>query len=144
MTEEKKIFRDYVKSRGLKHTAQRDEILTYLLKSGRHMSPEEVFHTLRERDPKLGRATVFRTLKLLEECRLASRVTDANGHQTYEGSYGKPHHDHMICVRCGRTVEFSSPRIESLQARIARRKGFQVQWHRHEIFGRCSRCENKI
>jgi Fur family ferric uptake transcriptional regulator len=142
MTNELQIFRDYVKKNGLKDTAQREEILTHLLKTEKHLSPEEIYQALRERDPKLGRATVFRTLKLLEECGLASRVTFADGRQKYESKAGKPHHDHMICVQCQEALEFSSPAIEKLQDRIAAQHGFKILWHRHEIFGRCRRCEN--
>lgn len=143
MTDELQLFRSYLKRQGLKHTPQREEILAYLLKAEKHLSPEEIYQSLRERDPRLGRATVFRTLKLLEKGGLASHVTFADGRQKFERAHGRPHHDHMICIECGDALEFSSPAVERLQERIARRSGFHILWHRHEIFGRCRACEKR-
>jgi Fur family ferric uptake transcriptional regulator len=137
------VFRDYVKEKGLKDTAQREEILSFLLKAREHLSPEDIYESLRRRDPRLGRATVFRTLKLLEECGLASKVVFADGRSKYEPAHGRPHHDHMICVDCQQALEFESPEIEVLQAKEAARRGFQVLWHRHELFGRCRRCAGR-
>jgi Fur family transcriptional regulator, ferric uptake regulator len=143
MTNELQILKDYIRKNGLKDTSQREEILAFLLKADAHLSPEDMFQALRKRDPKLGRATVFRTLKLLEECGLASKVIFADGHSKYERAHGKPHHDHMICVDCQDAIEFESAEIESLQEKIAAQKGFKIQWHRHELFGRCRRCSAK-
>lgn len=140
MKTELEILREYIRKNGLKDTSQREEILAFLLKSTEHLTPEEIFQALRKRDPKLGRATVFRTLKLLEESGLASKVVFADGQNRYERSHGRPHHDHMICVDCQAAIEFESPEIEALQDQIAKKKGFQVQWHRHELFGRCRAC----
>jgi Fur family transcriptional regulator, ferric uptake regulator len=142
MPTEIQIFRDYLQKHGLKGTSQREEILNFLLKAEEHLSPEEIYQSLRRKDPRLGRATVFRTLKLLEECGLASSVTFADGRHKYERKHGRPHHDHMICVNCGKTLEFSSPAIERIQDQVARRNRFKILWHRHEIFGRCAACEN--
>jgi Fur family ferric uptake transcriptional regulator len=133
-------LRDYIRRHGLKQTQQRENILLHVLAAGRHMSPEQIFLEMRRKDPRLGRATVFRTLKLLETCGLVSHVTDARGAQRYEPAHGRRHHDHMICMQCGETLEFESEAIEKLQAGLARARGFSVLWHRHELFGRCRRC----
>ncbi len=143
MAKEIDILREYVKQNGLKGTAQRERILEFLLGAGRHVSPEEVYDALRKSDDKLGRATVFRTLKLLEECGLASRVTFADGRQRFEPKYGRPHHDHMICVECGGILEFESPMMERFQDEAIKRHGFTALWHRHEIFGRCRACAHR-
>ncbi len=134
------LFRDYVKKKGLKDTPQREEVLTFLLKATQHMSPEDIFHAMRKTDPKIGRATVFRTLKLLEESGLASHILSADGRHMFEANSGKKHHDHMICVSCGQTLEFESPAIERLQNTLARRYGFEIFRHRHELFGKCRKC----
>ncbi|HRY28628.1 MAG TPA: transcriptional repressor [Elusimicrobiota bacterium] len=141
MNDHLKAFRNYLKEQGLKNTSQREEILAFLGRSSRHLSPEEIFRELRRRDPRLGRATVFRTLRLLGDCGLATRVTFPDGKQKFETRLGGHHHDHMLCVHCGRAIEFVSPAVEEAQKRLARRYGFKVLWHRHEIFGRCRRCE---
>jgi Fur family transcriptional regulator, ferric uptake regulator len=144
MANELQIFREYIKKNGLKDTPQREEILNYLLRAEKHLTPEEIFQSLRQMDPKLGRATVFRTLKLLEDSGLASRVTFADGRQKYESIHDRPHHDHMICVQCGEALEFSSPAVERIQDQIAKKNGFKILWHRHEVFGRCRRCEKQV
>ena len=108
-----------------------------------HLTLEEIYEGLRPVQPGIGRATVFRTVKLLEEIGLAARVTFADGQPRFEYAHERRHHDHMICVECGETLEFSSPAIERLQDRAARARGFEMLWHRHEMFGRCARCAGK-
>jgi Fur family ferric uptake transcriptional regulator len=142
MNNELQVLRDYLKKNGLKDTVQRKEILAHLFAAGKHMGPEELYQALRRKVPRLGRATVFRTLKMLEACGLATKVTFADGRQKFEGRRGRAHHDHMICVECGAVVEFVSESIERTQEQVARRNDFKILWHRHEIFGRCRDCEN--
>jgi Fur family ferric uptake transcriptional regulator len=127
----------------LRDTAQREKVLRALFTAGRHQSSEELHQLLRSQGVGVGRATVFRTLKLLEECGLVAKVTFADGTQKFELAHGRPHHDHMICVDCGHALEFESPSIERLQNREAARRGFRVLWHRHELFGRCRACASR-
>jgi len=143
MTQELQIFREHLKKSGLKNTRQREEILAHLLKAEEHLSPEDMFGVLRRKDPRLGRATVFRTLKILEDCGLAARVTFADGRHRFEKKHGRRRHDHIVCVSCGRVIEFESPAIERLEERAARENGFTLLWRRHEMFGRCRACEGK-
>lgn len=143
MANELKILRDYVRKNGLKGTQQREAVLAHLLSAKKHLSPEEIHESMRSRGVNLGRATVFRTLKLLENCGLAARVTFADGRQRFERKHGRPHHDHMICVGCGEAIEFSSPAIERLQDQAAKRHNFRIEWHRHELFGRCGACAGR-
>jgi Fur family transcriptional regulator, ferric uptake regulator len=137
------VLRDHLRKKGLKDTSQREEVLGYLSQADRHLAPEELFEALRKKDPKIGRATVFRTLKLLEECGLVSKVTFPDGHARYERAHGRHHHDHMICVDCQDVIEFESDEIEALQNLVVKRHGFHLLWHRHELFGRCRRCAAK-
>jgi Fur family transcriptional regulator, ferric uptake regulator len=141
MVNEIQVLRDYLKKNGLKDTSQREEILNHLLAAEKHMAPEEIYETLRRKDPRLGRATVFRTLKMLEACGLATKVTFADGRHKFEACKGRAHHDHMICVECGAVIEFVNESIEKTQDKVARDHGFKILWHRHEIFGRCPDCE---
>lgn len=143
MKKELLIFRRHLAARGLRGTAPREEVLRCLLAEGGHRSPEAIYAELRRGRTSVGRATVFRTLKLLEECGLASKVMFADGSARYERAMGRAHHDHMICVDCGHALEFESPSIERIQNREATRRGFRVLWHRHELFGRCRGCASK-
>ena len=87
------VLRDHLRRKGLKDTSQREEVLLFLSKANRHLSPEELFEALRKQDPKIGRATVFRTLRLLEECGLVSKVTEdplpPSTHRTHQ-KYTRP------------------------------------------------------
>lgn len=135
------VFTDHLAENGLRMTRQRECILNYLLATDKHLSLEEVYNALRKNG--VGRATVFRTLKMLEECGLAERITEANGTSRYEIGLERPHHDHLICVDCGYIQEVRWPDLEKIQARSCRELGFEPKWHRHEVFGRCARCRRK-
>ena len=128
---------------GLNLTRQREEILRCFMGASRHMTAEEIYDQMKKKDPSLGRATVFRTVKLLTECGLAAEVASANGPAKFEIKADRPHHDHMICVECGRILEFQSPMMERFQDEAVRRHRFTALWHRHEIFGRCRACQRR-
>jgi Fur family ferric uptake transcriptional regulator len=137
------LLRQSIKNLGLRGTSQREGVLRFLAQAKGHLSLEEIFDGLRTFQPGIGRATVFRTVKLLEEIGLVSRVTFADGFPRYEYAHERQHHDHMICVNCGAALEFTSPAIERLQAAAARARGFAIRWHRHEIFGLCAPCAKR-
>ncbi|OGR83765.1 MAG: hypothetical protein A2902_02880 [Elusimicrobia bacterium RIFCSPLOWO2_01_FULL_64_13] len=137
------VFSQLLESRDLKCTRQRREILDYLLRAEKHVTAEEIYRDLGRRDSALGRATVFRTLRLLEDAGFANGITFADGRKAYEHKFSRPHHDHMICVDCREVIEFSNPVIERLQDSAAREAGFEPLWHRHEIFGRCRKCARR-
>ncbi|MBI1953535.1 MAG: transcriptional repressor [Candidatus Omnitrophica bacterium] len=133
-------FQEHLGRQGLKLTRQREEILRVLMSAERHLGTEDLFALLKKQDPTIGRATVFRTVRLLQECGLVAEVGSSNGPSKFELKADRPHHDHMICVECGRILEFQSPAMEHFQDGAVRRHGFTALWHRHEIFGRCRSC----
>ncbi len=136
-------FQEYLGRQGLKLTRQREEILRCLMAAERHLGIDELYDTLKKQDPSIGRATIFRTVKLLQECGIVAEVGSANGRAKFELKADRPHHDHMICIECGRITEFQSPMMERFQDGAIRRHGFEALWHRHEIFGRCKDCFKK-
>jgi len=135
------VFSAHLAKHGLRLTRQRLRILDFLLKADRHVSVEDIYLSLRRHG--LGRATVFRTLNMLEECRLISHVTGAGGTSRFEVELERPHHDHLICIECGRILEVRWPQLEKIQQKACKEMGFEPTWHRHEIFGRCSSCAKK-
>lgn len=137
------LLRHSIKSRGLRETSQREGVLRFLARAKGHLTLEEIYESLRAVHSGIGRATVFRTVKLLEEIGLVTRVTFADGQSRYEYAHERQHHDHMICVDCGEALEFSSPEIERLQLQAARDRGFAMRWHRHEMFGLCAKCSKR-
>ncbi len=134
-------FHRLLKNRGLKSTRQRDAIIQMFMESGKdHLSVEELYQRVRQRNPKIGYATVYRTLRLMAESGWASSRQFGNRTARFERQTEGQHHDHLICIGCGKIVEFENPRIEELQAHIARQKGFQIFEHKLELYGNCPSC----
>jgi Fur family ferric uptake transcriptional regulator len=125
---------------GLKHSRQRDLVADVFFGMGGHVSVEQLVAAARHSDARVSVATVYRTMKLLADCGLAF-PRQFDGSQTrYEPAAGRPHHDHLICTRCGAIEEFAEERIETLQTRVAAARGFQVETHKLELYGRCAAC----
>lgn len=136
----KKIFREYVRRKGLKSTRQRDIILDAFLSSERHLSIEELYLKLRAKHPNIGYATVYRTLKLFAESGIAREIQFGDGQTRYEHVTEGEHHDHLICTSCGAITEFENDTIEKLQDEIAASHGFIIETHKLELYGQCANC----
>ena len=136
-------FRRLLKERGLKSTRQRDEIIQAFIESGEHLSVDELYQRVRQRNPKIGYATVYRTLRLMAESGWASARQFGDRTARFERQAEGHHHDHLICLVCGKIVEFASERIEELQSRIAHKKGFRIFEHKLELYGHCPDCLSK-
>ncbi len=134
----REVFQAYLHEKGLVFTTQRETILSHLLSADRHLSQEDIYAALKGRG--IGKVTVFRTLKLLEECQLVDPLHDSSGRARYEVKLERPHHDHLICVDCGGIAEIQWPEIERVQEKACRGLGFRILYHRHEVFGRCAVC----
>lgn len=140
MSREESVFKVYLEEQQLKDTAQRRKILELFLKTKRHVTAEEIHRELQKHKIQVGVSTVYRTMKLLCDCNLAREVDFSDGHTRFEHNHNKKHHDHMICVRCGKSIEFFNDVIEKLQEKIAKANKFIVYRHRLEIFGKCEKC----
>jgi Fur family ferric uptake transcriptional regulator len=125
---------------GLRSTGQRRVIVDTFVNAKSHLTIEELLSLVKQRDGRIGYATVYRTLKMLAESGLAHELHFGDGFARYELAAGTTHHDHLICTNCGTIVEFEEPAIEALQERIAGRYGFAVSAHRHELYGTCPKC----
>lgn len=141
--EQEKIIDDFMRRKGLKTTNQRNVIIKTFLNSHSHCSTEDLYLKLRKKHPKIGYATVHRTLKLLVECGVAIEQNFRDGQTRFEPTKDNSHHDHLVCVECGQIIEFSEPRIEKLQQEVAATHQFVIRNHRHELYGLCSRCAGK-
>jgi len=128
----------YMDRNGLRSTSQRRIVTDVFFKSDGHLSIEDLLAMVREEDPKIGYATVYRTLKLLKECGLAYERHFGDGVSRYEVAFEDEHHDHLICVECGKIVEFENDEIEKLQVQLAKKHGFVLQRHTHELYGLCA------
>ena len=133
-------FEQALRERGLKSTSQRDDIARVFFGAEQHLSIEQLYTAVRRVNPRVGYATVYRTLKLLKECGLAAERHFDDGQARYEPVEGEAQHDHIICERCGKIVEFNSEALETQQQRIARFLGFVLSRHRLELYGICTDC----
>lgn len=137
--EQMEAFREYLSDQGLKFTRQRRAIAEVFFRSEAHLSLPELLELAQAEQKSIGYATVYRTMKLLAECGLASEHKFGEANVRYEATHEGEHHDHIICNQCGKIVEYEDDRIEQLQDELARALGFEVSSHRHEIYGDCVR-----
>ena len=133
----------YLAGEGLKSTRQRGRILEVFVAAGRHLSAEELYFLIKRTDRGIGYATVYRTLKLLADAGLAHERRFEDGITRFEHNAAEGHHDHLICTRCGRIIEFENEKIEELQQAVAKKNKFQVHSHKLELYGLCDGCQAK-
>ena len=138
--DESSVLESYLKERGQKMTGPRRTVLRAFLSLERHVTAEDLRAAARRLDPGIGQATVFRTVKLLVEAGLAREARQADGGRQYEHAYRHEHHDHLVCVDCGKVVEFRDEALERAQDAVYRAKGFAPGGHRLELWGRCPAC----
>ena len=136
----KNAFRRYLKAHGIKDTVARRIILNAVLDLHEHFEAEQVLYLLRERGEKVGKATVYRTLPLLVDCGILKQVRFDVKQAHYEHAYGEDAHDHMVCRRCGRIIDFAANEIQALSETIGKRHRFHVITHRFQISGLCWDC----
>lgn len=135
-------FHNRLKERGLKSTAQRDDIARVFFELGHHISAEELYAEVKKVSHHVGYATIYRTLKLLKECELVYERHFDDGQARYE-VVGERHHDHFICERCGKIIEFENDRLERLQELVARDLGVVLTRHKMELYGLCPDCRRR-
>ena len=129
--------------KGMKYTEQRAIILQILLTFDTHLNAEEVCNIIRNKYPnqKIGNATIYRTLNFLEEVKLISSVSFGKDGKRYESCNENQHHDHLICTKCGKIVEFLDEEIERKQEIIANNNNFIITNHTMQLYGICNICQ---
>ncbi len=131
----------YLADKGLTLTRQREAVAQVFFDTDGHISAEELYIKVSRSYPGVGLTTVYRTLKLLKEAGLAKERRFAEDSQgVFEKEDTARHHDHLICTRCGKIIEFKEPLIEKLQEEVAQKHGFSVEDHKMELYGLCSSC----
>jgi Fur family ferric uptake transcriptional regulator len=134
---------DYMVRHGLRSTEQRRLVTDMFFASDGHLSIEDLLDKVRVEEPKIGYATVYRTLKLLKECGLAFERHFGDGVSRYEVAWEDEHHDHLICTDCEKIIEFEDDGIEALQHAVAAQHGFTLVRHKLELYGVCPDCQAK-
>lgn len=140
--EEFEVLENFIRSKNLRRSDQRQQILDVFLKTESHLTAEDLYNIVKKKNPSIGYATIYRSLKLFSEAGLCRELQVVDGTTRYEHLYNHKHHDHLICTKCGKFVEIESPEIEALQNQLAKKNGFVLIKHRLELYGLCSACKN--
>ena len=135
-------FQTILKENSLKFTKQRELILKFLYKNDGHFTPEDIYTMIKKKNPNIniGIATVYRTLSLLENSEIVSSISFGAQGKKYELGL-KKHHDHLICTKCGKIIEFYDEEIEHRQEEIAKKFNFKMNDHTMKIVGLCEECQ---
>lgn len=133
--------REEARRRNVRWTNQRQVIVETFVTCGEHITVEGLHLRARAADPTVSSATVYRTINMLVEIGVATKRQFGPGSASFECSYIKDHHDHLVCLSCAKIVEFHQDMIEQMQEQVAREHGFRLSHHRLELFGICAECQ---
>ena len=136
-------IKDSLKQQGVRLTRQRQILLELIDESGKHLDADTLFQLAQERDSKLNRVTVYRTLKMLKESGLVDELDlmHYGGGQHYYETRLKQEHAHVICLRCGKVEEFFGEPLHRIRRQVEQHLGFQILLARTEIGGYCPHCQ---
>lgn len=141
--QEQSIVESHLRRSGFRWTNQRALIVRTALATHDHFTAEELLGFCREIDPKVSRATVYRTLLVLEEHGFVEGLETGDGGRKFEHVLGHQHHDHMVCQACGAIFEFHDHELERRQEAAAKRIGFRIERHSLRIHGTCKDCQRR-
>ncbi len=136
-------FEEFLVKKGLRHTSQRQQILRVFLATEHHVTVEQLCNLVKVKYKGIGYATVARTMKLLSECGVCREVDFGDGTRRFEHKYGHEHHDHLICLACGKFEEIYSLKLERIQDVLVKKYGYVQEKHKLDIFGFCPKCAKK-
>lgn len=137
-------FYNYLKSKKLKWTPERKVLLETVFSIHKHFDVDELYEILRKGNKNISRATIYRSIPLLIESGLVQETFREENRIFYEHTYGHEHHDHMLCIKCKKIIEFTDEKLEKLQNEICKKHEFQIADHRLSIKGYCKKCSQKV
>ena len=135
-------FNNFIEGKGLRHSGARELIAKEFFKTKDHITIDQLLQKTKKINAKVGIATVYRTLHLLQECGLALRRDFNTGVVAFE-PHTERHHDHLICTGCGKIIEFLFEEIEKAQHKVAQKYDFVLQNHKMELYGLCPNCRKR-
>lgn len=135
-------YREFLASKGLRMTRERSIIVEEIFSSHEHFDADTLIERLAQSRGvrRVSRSTIYRSLKMLAEAGLIRKVVRQDDREIFEHDYGYPQHDHLVCRKCGRLIEFHNDSIHDVLADVARQHGFRIEGHRLEVQGLCDAC----
>ena len=141
---EEEKFKEFLKLRELKYTSERKLILKAIVSFHKHFNIDDLFERLCKQGDYVSRATIYRTIPLLLQSGLITEAIRCQDKISYENIFNKKHHDHLLCIECGKTIEFCNEKIERLQNEVCKKYDFVPIEHRLGIKGHCKDCYKKL
>ncbi len=141
MDTKEEIFRAYLRQKGLKFTPERQIVLKYVFEIHQHFEAEDLLLKIRSNGDRVSKGTIYRTLPLLVECNLIRQVEFVEHHLHYEYVYGHKHHEHLVCLKCDRVIEFYNQTIEDEMKKVCLENRFILADHKIEATGYCEKCQ---
>jgi Fur family transcriptional regulator, ferric uptake regulator len=139
----KEFYKQYLRKNKIRYSVQRDNILDVFLKTERHLSIAQIYELVRNKYPRIGYATVYRAMNVICKAGIAEKIDFGEGISRFEHKYGQEHHDHLICVNCGKFIEVMDIKIEELQRKLAENHNFVLKMHKMQLFGFCHECSQE-
>lgn len=134
-------FGTLLEKKGLKLTYERKRIFEEVEKLKEHFDADSLYERFKKQSERIARGTVYRTLPLLLECGILQKSAGSGKRDFFERTGSKGHHDHMVCIQCGRIIEFHSDAIEKGQSKACEDFEFKLVFHDHRLFGYCKKCQ---
>ena len=128
------LLKEVLKKEGLRFTKQRLAVWDEIKDSNEHHDADKIYENIKSKNLNVSRATVYRTLDILAKNKFIRKLDVGDGRIRYEAKISKDHHDHMICLETGKIIEFYDEEIERLQDDIAKKLGYEVVRHSHQLF----------
>jgi len=136
-----KNFISLLEQKGLKYTFERQRIYEEVAKLNEHFDTDSLYERFKKSGIRISRDTVYRTIPLLLESNVIQKSVGEGKREFFERTSRKGHHDHILCVLCGKIIEFKCEEIEKLQDEICEKHGFKLTFHDHRLFGYCKDCQ---
>lgn len=136
-------FQALLREKGLKYTFERKCIYEEVMHVHDHFDADSLYERFKKKGLRISRDTVYRTLPLLLESQVIQKSAGTGKGEFYECVGVKGHHDHMVCIHCGKIIEFQCPEIEKLQVHMCKQHNFKLVFHDHRLFGICGDCRQE-